>query len=49
MYQPAPTNHPFCGHYTGQSVLADTTSYEVEDFVGAKFTARMPLLMARHI
>jgi len=25
------------GHYTGQPALAGTSSYEVEDFVGAKF------------
>ena len=28
---------PFCGHYTGQPALAGTSSYELEDFVGAKF------------
>jgi len=28
---------PFYGHYTGQPVLASTSSQELEDFVGAKF------------
>ena len=28
---------PFYGHYTGQLALAGTSSYELEDFVGAKF------------
>jgi len=28
---------PFCDHYTGQSALAGTSSYELEDFVAAKF------------
>jgi len=28
---------PFYGHYTGQPALASTSSYELEDFVGAKF------------
>jgi len=29
---------PFYGHYTGQPVLAGTSCYELEDFVGAKFS-----------
>jgi len=28
---------PFYGHYTGQPALAGTSSYELEDFVGANF------------
>ena len=28
---------PFYGHYTGQPALASNSSYELEDFVGAKF------------
>ena len=28
---------PFYGHYTGQLALADSSSQELEDFVGAKF------------
>jgi len=28
---------PFYGHYTEQHALASTTSWELEDFVGAKF------------
>jgi len=28
---------PFYGHHTGQPALAGTSSYEVDDFVGAKF------------
>ena len=32
-----PTNHPFYDHYTGQPASAGTSSYELEDFVGAKF------------
>ena len=31
------TNHPFYGHHTGQPALADSSSWELEDFVGAKF------------
>jgi len=31
------TQPPFYGHYTGQSVIASTSSYELEDFVAAKF------------
>jgi len=31
--QPPP---PFYGHYTGQPALTRTSSYELEDFVGAK-------------
>jgi len=32
------TNEPaFYGHYTGQPTLAGTSSYKLEDFVGAKF------------
>ena len=32
---------PFCGHNTGQPAIAGTSTWELEDFVGAK---RMPLL-----
>jgi len=28
---------PYYGHYTGQPALAGTSSYELEDFVGANF------------
>jgi len=35
----------FYGHYTGQPALASTPSYELDDFVGAKFYAGMPLPM----
>ena len=28
---------PFYGNYTGQPALAGTSSWELEDFVGAKF------------
>jgi len=34
--QPNP-NQQFYGHYTGQPALAGMYSYELEDFVGAKF------------
>ena len=30
-------SHHRYGHYTGQPALADTFSYELEDFAGAKF------------
>jgi len=32
--------------YTGQPASASTPSEQLEDFAGAKFTARMPLLTA---
>jgi len=28
---------PFCGYYTGQHALADTSCKELQNFVGAKF------------
>ena len=28
---------PFYGHFMGQPALVDTSSYELEDYVGAKF------------
>jgi len=31
------TTQSYYGHYTGQPVLADIISEELEDFVGAKF------------
>jgi len=31
------------------NLLSSSASYELEDFVGAKFTAHMPLLMATSV
>jgi len=30
-------SQPFYGHYTGQPELAGTSSWEMENFVGAEF------------
>ena len=35
----------FYGYYTGQLALAGTPSYDLQDFVGASFTAHMSLPM----
>jgi len=36
-------------HYTGQFALAGTHSQELEEFIGASFTAHMPLLTAASV
>jgi len=38
---------PLWSHYTGHTALAGTSCQELEGFVGAKFTAHVPLLTAR--